>query len=122
MTSSTTRAAQTRVQAVLDAGGAAVFPGVYDTLSAKMAEHVGFQLAFISGYAVSATFIGEPDLGLLTQTEICRPRPTHLPMKRWLAWRPRKLRGRTRHSSKRRERSKNWWRSAAGLPSLRSRT
>ena len=60
----------TRVQRVLDEHGALVFPGVYDTLSAKIAERVGFPLAFISGYAVSATLIGEPDLGLLTQTEI----------------------------------------------------
>ena len=62
--------AATRVHHVLGGAGGIVFPGIYDTLSAKMAEHVGFQLAFISGYAVSATLIGEPDLGLLTQTEI----------------------------------------------------
>ena len=59
-----------RVQRILDEHGALVFPGVYDTLSAKIAARVGFPLAFISGYAVSATLIGEPDLGLLTQTEI----------------------------------------------------
>ena len=47
-----------------------VFPGVYDTLSAKMAERVGFRLVFVSGYAVSATLIGEPDFGLLTQSEV----------------------------------------------------
>jgi methylisocitrate lyase len=60
----------TRVQAVLDRQGAIVFPGVYDTLSAKLAARAGFPMAFISGYSVSATAIGEPDLGLLTQTEI----------------------------------------------------
>jgi methylisocitrate lyase len=43
---------------------------VYDTLSAKIAERVGFPMAFISGYSVAATYIGEPDLGLLTQTEM----------------------------------------------------
>jgi len=59
-----------RVQAILDAAGPTVFPGVYDTLSAKIAERTGFPLAFVSGYAVSATAIGEPDMGLLTQTEI----------------------------------------------------
>ncbi len=64
------RKTKTRVQAVLDEVKTLVFPGVFDTLSAKVAEHVGFPLAFISGYAVSATHIGEPDLGLLTQTEI----------------------------------------------------
>ena len=35
-----------------------------------MAERVGFQLIFVSGYAVSATLIGEPDFGLLTQSEV----------------------------------------------------
>jgi 2-methylisocitrate lyase-like PEP mutase family enzyme len=60
----------TRVEAILDQHGAIVFPGVYDTLSARLAERAGFPLAFISGYSVAATAIGEPDLGLLTQTEI----------------------------------------------------
>ena len=60
----------TRVHTVLEKQQATVFPGVYDTLSAKIAERAGFELAFISGYAVSATYIGEPDIGLLTQTEI----------------------------------------------------
>jgi 2-methylisocitrate lyase-like PEP mutase family enzyme len=60
----------TRVESVLDQHGAIVFPGVYDTLSAKLAERAGFPMAFISGYSVAATAIGEPDLGLLTQTEI----------------------------------------------------
>src|SRR5436853_4022919 len=62
--------AHTRVQAILDEHKAIVFPGVYDTLSAKIAARVGFPMAFISGYSVAATAIGEPDLGLLTQTEI----------------------------------------------------
>ena len=60
----------TRVQRILDERGTLVFPGVYDTLSAKVAERAGFPLVFVSGYAVSATLIGEPDLGLLTQTEV----------------------------------------------------
>ena len=60
----------TRVHQALAASTNIVFPGVYDTLSAKMAERVGFQLAFVSGYAVSATLIGEPDFGLLTQSEV----------------------------------------------------
>jgi methylisocitrate lyase len=60
----------TRVEAILERHGAIVFPGVYDTLSAKLAERAGFPMAFISGYSVAATAIGEPDLGLLTQSEI----------------------------------------------------
>lgn len=61
---------KTRIQTILDESGMAAFPGVFDTLSAKIAERVGFPMAFVSGYSVAATAIGEPDLGLLTQTEI----------------------------------------------------
>jgi 2-methylisocitrate lyase-like PEP mutase family enzyme len=61
---------RTRVHEILDRHGSIVFPGVYDALSAKLAARAGFPMAFISGYSVSATAIGEPDLGLLTQTEI----------------------------------------------------
>ena len=60
----------TRVHQVLAQNGSVVFPGVYDTLSAKIVQRVGFPMSFISGYSVAATAIGEPDLGLLTQTEI----------------------------------------------------
>jgi 2-methylisocitrate lyase-like PEP mutase family enzyme len=60
----------TRVGSIVEKHGSIVFPGVYDTLSAKLAERAGFPMAFISGYSVAATAIGEPDLGLLTQTEI----------------------------------------------------
>jgi len=60
----------TRVRRILDEVGALAFPGVYDTLSAKIAQRVGFPLAFVSGYSVAATAIGEPDMGLLTQTEM----------------------------------------------------
>src|SRR3974377_1065336 len=60
----------TRVFRVLNTLGALAFPGVFDTLSARIAQRVGFPMAFVSGYSVAATAIGEPDLGLLTQTEI----------------------------------------------------
>ena len=59
-----------RVHRVLEGAPSLVFPGVYDTLSAKLAERAGFELLFVSGFAVSATLIGEPDMGLLTQTEV----------------------------------------------------
>lgn len=60
----------TRVQKILDEVGALAFPGIYDTLSAKIAEKVGFPMAFVSGYSLAASTIGEPDFGLLTQTEV----------------------------------------------------
>src|SRR4026209_2232180 len=61
---------RTRVHRILDEVGSIVFPGVYDTLSAKVVERVGFPRSFISGYPGAGTTIGGPGLGLLTQTEI----------------------------------------------------
>src|ERR1051325_2585500 len=62
----------TRIHRVLEQQpqNAIVFPGCYDTLSARIVQRVGFPMSFISGYSVAAAGIGEPDLGLLTQTEI----------------------------------------------------
>jgi 2-methylisocitrate lyase-like PEP mutase family enzyme len=62
--------ASTRVHRILEEVGSLAFPGVFDTLSARLAQRAGFPMAFISGYSVAATTIGEPDLGLLTQTEM----------------------------------------------------
>jgi 2-methylisocitrate lyase-like PEP mutase family enzyme len=50
--------------------GVLVMPGVYDALSAKIAVRAGFEVIFITGYSVSATLLGEPDFGILTQTEV----------------------------------------------------
>ncbi len=47
-----------------------VSPGVYDVLSAKIAERVGFRGVVLTGYGVAASHLGEPDFGLLTQTEV----------------------------------------------------
>lgn len=60
----------TRIELLLEQLGSIAFPGIFDTLSAKIAERVGFPMGFVSGYSVAATSIGEPDMGLLTQTEL----------------------------------------------------
>ncbi len=52
------------------AAGTVLMPGVYDALTARVAARVGFEVVFISGYSVSAARLGEPDVGLLTQTEM----------------------------------------------------
>jgi 2-methylisocitrate lyase-like PEP mutase family enzyme len=47
-----------------------VTPGVYDVLSARLAARAGFPAAVLTGYGVAASYVGEPDFGLFTQTEI----------------------------------------------------
>ena len=46
-----------------------VLPGVFDALSAKMAEYVGFNAMFQTGYGSSAALLGMPDFGLLNSGE-----------------------------------------------------
>jgi 2-methylisocitrate lyase-like PEP mutase family enzyme len=43
---------------------------VWDPLSALLASEAGFDTVFVSGFAVAATLLGEPDIGLLTQSEV----------------------------------------------------
>ena len=45
-------------------------PSCFDALSAKLIEQTGFDAMFMSGFAASASRIGEPDLGLMTLTEV----------------------------------------------------
>ena len=47
-----------------------LMPGVWDSLSAKLAVEADFDTVFVSGYCVSATMLGKPDFGFLTQTEM----------------------------------------------------
>lgn len=58
------------VRRYLTEKGQLVMPGVFDALSAKIASRAGFEVIFITGYSLSATLLGEPDFGLLTQTEV----------------------------------------------------
>jgi 2,3-dimethylmalate lyase len=59
-----------RVGRLLREKGQLIMPGVYDALSAKIAARAGFEVVFITGFSVSASQLGEPDFGLLTQTEV----------------------------------------------------
>lgn len=60
----------TDTHALIRQGRIMVVPGVYDVLSAKIAERVGFPAVVLTGYGVSASYLGEPDFGLLTQVEV----------------------------------------------------
>lgn len=59
-----------QIRALLKQKSFLLMPGVYDALSAKLAARAGFEVIFTTGYSLSATLLGEPDFGLLTQTEM----------------------------------------------------
>ncbi len=46
-----------------------VAPGVYDALTARLAEAAGFNVVYMSGAGLSYSRLGNPDLGLVTLSE-----------------------------------------------------
>ncbi len=46
-----------------------IIPGVYDAISAKIAEKAGFNAMFQTGYGTSATLFGMPDYGFISSAE-----------------------------------------------------
>lgn len=47
-----------------------LMPGCYDAMSARLIEAAGFDVAFMSGFAVSAARLGMPDTGLISYAEL----------------------------------------------------
>lgn len=59
-----------RLRALLDRPGILVMPGCHDAMSARLVEEAGFELGFMSGFAVSADRLGMPDTGLISYAEL----------------------------------------------------
>src|SRR5687767_13351215 len=63
-----TAAAQLR--ALLDRPGILLMPGCHDAMSARLIEEAGFELGFMSGFAVSAARLAMPDTALISYAEL----------------------------------------------------
>ena len=59
----------TRLRTALGGNELVVAPGVYDVLSAKIADGMGFEALYMTGYGVSAS-LGLPDAGLVSYSEM----------------------------------------------------
>lgn len=59
-----------RLRQLMNAPGPVLAPGVYDCISVKVVERAGYDAAFVSGAAVTASVLGYPDVGLQTMPEI----------------------------------------------------
>ncbi len=58
------------LQDLLGAGRSVLCPGVYDALTASLAEAAGFEAVYLSGAQVAYTKLGRPDIGLVSMTEM----------------------------------------------------
>src|SRR5678816_3612032 len=50
--------------------GILVMPGCHDAMSAQLIEEAGFEIGFMSGFAVSGARLGMPDAGLISYGEL----------------------------------------------------
>lgn len=61
----------TRLRQLLGSGtGPLVLPGAPNALTARVIEESGFDAVYVSGAGVSNTYLGMPDLGLLSMSEL----------------------------------------------------
>jgi len=47
-------------------------PGVYDALTALVAQQAGFEAVYLSGASIAYSRLGRPDIGLTTATEVAQ--------------------------------------------------
>lgn len=62
--------AQEKLRRLLEAGELIVAPGVFEMFSAKIADRIGFKALYMTGYGVSVSYLGQPDAGLSTYTDM----------------------------------------------------
>jgi len=58
------------LKAHLRSGRLIAAPGVYDMISAKIADRMGFEALYMTGYGVVASHLGLPDAGIATYTDM----------------------------------------------------
>ena len=55
---------------ILDDGGFLAAPGVFDMISVKMADRIGFDALYMTGYGTVASHLGLPDAGLASYADM----------------------------------------------------
>src|SRR5258706_13177254 len=47
-----------------------VAPGIFDMISVRIADQMGFDSLYMTGFGTVASYLGEPDAGLATYTDM----------------------------------------------------
>lgn len=58
------------ISALLERDQTIVLPGAANAITARLIEEAGFEAAYVTGAGIANTFLGVPDIGLLSLTEI----------------------------------------------------
>jgi 2-methylisocitrate lyase-like PEP mutase family enzyme len=59
-----------QLQAMLRSGQIVMAPGASDALTARLVQQAGFPAVYMTGFGATASRLGCPDIGLLSQTEM----------------------------------------------------
>ena len=59
-----------RLKTLIAGGKIVMAPGAMDSLSARLVERAGFPAVYMTGLGATASRLGTPDIGLLSQTEM----------------------------------------------------
>jgi len=62
--------ARPRLKDLIKRGAPILAPGAYDALSARLVEEAGFPAVYVTGFGSSAGYLGRPDVGLMTMSEM----------------------------------------------------
>lgn len=62
--------ADPKLKEKLNAGAFIAAPGVFDMMSLKIANRIGFDAIYASGYWLTASYLGLPDAGIATYTDM----------------------------------------------------
>ena len=55
---------------IIDSGEFIVAPGVFEMISARVADQMGFKALYMTGYGATASYLGLPDAGIATYSEM----------------------------------------------------
>jgi 2-methylisocitrate lyase-like PEP mutase family enzyme len=64
------RGQRARLRSLVSSGRLLVVPGAANALTARLAEEAGFEAVYVTGAGIANTFLGVPDIGLLSLPEI----------------------------------------------------
>ena len=59
-----------KLKQIIDSGEFIVAPGVFEMISARVADQMGFKALYMTGYGATASYLGLPDAGIATYSEM----------------------------------------------------
>ena len=59
-----------KLRELIAAGGPGIVPGATDCFTAKLIEQAGFPAVYVTGGGTANTYLGGPDIGLITLNEL----------------------------------------------------